>query len=242
MGNYEGTRELVNAALLYKEKIRRFVYVGSQAAVGPSPTSDPIDENHPPHPLTFYGRSKLAGEEYVRRQAGQLALTIIRPPVVYGPRDTDVLEFFRTVSKGILPRLGKEEKYISLVHVFDLNRGIIMAAENPQAAGQTYFICNQQPYSWYDIARTTLQVLHKRGMRLRVPVPLIKLIAGISEGIAAVSKKPALLNRQKVIEMEQNFWTCSPEKARRELGYSSEIGVEQGIRDTLTWYKENKWL
>jgi dihydroflavonol-4-reductase len=241
-GNYEGTRNLVDAALLYQEAIKRFIYIGSQAATGPSPTIDPIDENHAPHPLTYYGKSKLAGELYVQQQGNKLAFTIIRPPVVYGPRDTDVLEFFRTVSKGIIPRLGRQEKYVSIVHVRDLNRGIIMAAENSTAAGQTYFISNQRPYSWDEIARTTLRVLDKKGFQIAVPVFLIKIIASLSEGLAGISKKPALLNNQKVIEMQQNYWTCSAEKARRELGYQNEIDLEQGIRETLTWYKEYKWM
>jgi len=242
IGNYEGTRHLVDAALAYKEKIKRFVYVGSQAAAGPSPTLEPIAENHTPNPLTFYGKSKLAGEEYVRQHADRIAITIIRPPVVYGPRDTDVLEFFRTVRLGILPQLGKQEKYISLIHVHDLNRGIIMAAENSKTVNQIYYICNRNPYSWNEIAQTTLRILNKKGVRITVPVFLIKIFAAVSEGIASLTKKPALVNNQKVIEMEQTYWTCSAEKAFRDLGFRNEIDLEQGIRETLTWYKEHKWL
>ncbi len=241
-GNFEGTRHLIDAALLYKEGIKRFIYVGSQAASGPSPTINPINEDHIPQPLTYYGKSKLAGEEYVQKHASELAITIIRPPVVYGPRDTDVLEFFRTVCKGIIPQLGKQEKYLSLVHVRDLTRGIIMAAENPQAVGQTYFICNQQPYSWKEIAQTTLRLLNKKGFHITVPEFLIKIVAAIGESIAAISKKPALVNKQKVIEMQQNYWTCSAEKARQQLGFVNKIDLEQGVRETLTWYKEHKWM
>jgi len=241
-GNFEGTRNLVDAAVMYKRDIKRFIYVGSQAATGPSPTVKPIDENHTPQPLTYYGKSKLAGEQYCQERGSGLPVTVIRPPVVYGPRDTDVLEFFRTVSKGIIPRLGRQERYLSLIHVRDLVRGIIMAAENPRAAGQIYFICNQQIYSWRDIAATTLKVLNKKGYHITVPVFLIKLVATASEGIAAISKKPALLNHQKVIEMEQDYWTCSAEKAKQQLGFINQIDLEQGIAETLNWYKEHKWM
>jgi dihydroflavonol-4-reductase len=241
-GNFEGTRQLLDAALSLKGTIKRFVYVGSQAAAGPSPTLTPIDENHPPRPLTYYGKSKLAGEEYVQKHAADLPVTIIRPSVVYGPRDTDVLEFFRTVSKGIIPRLGKQEKYVSMIHVRDLNRGIIMAAENPTAVGQTYFISNQHPYSWKEVAQTTLNLLHKKGFHIAVPILFMKIVAGVSESIAALSRKPALVNRQKVIEMQQDFWTCSAEKARQQLGFVNEINLEQGIAETLNWYKEHKWM
>jgi nucleoside-diphosphate-sugar epimerase len=242
-GNFEGTRHLVDAALLFKDHINRFIYVGSQAAAGPSPTIKPIDESYVPQPLTYYGKSKLAGEEYVQKQAAALAITIIRPPVVYGQRDTDVLEFFRTVSKGLIPQLGKQEKYVSLIHVRDLNRGIIMAAENPQATGQIYFISNRYPYSWQEVSQATLRVLNKKGHHIIVPIFVMKIVAAVSEVLAAVlTKKPALVNRQKVIEMEQNYWICSAEKARKEIGFENEISLEQGIRETLKWYKEYKWM
>jgi dihydroflavonol-4-reductase len=241
-GNAEGTRNLVESALVYEKEIKKFIYVGSQAAVGPSPDLNPIDESHPPRPLTYYGKSKLAGEEFVQTSSSRLAVTIIRPPVVYGQRDTDVLEFFRTVSKGIIPRLGGADKYISLIHVRDLVRGIIMAGESVKATGQTYFLCNPHPYSWQDISKMTLNVLNKKGINIPVPLGVIKVVAWASERLAAMSDKPALVNNQKVIEMQQTYWTCSPAKAGRELGFKTEIDLEQGIRETLNWYKENKWM
>lgn len=241
-GNFEGTKNLIDAVSSQKNKISRFVHVSSQAAVGPSPTIIPIDEMHSPNPLTFYGKSKLAGEEYVKSLDKKMPLTIVRPPAVYGPRETDILEFFRTVKMGVIPQLGGKDKYLSLIHVKDLVRGIIMAAEHEQAVGQTYFITSAQPYSWEEISRITLKVLQKKGVKIPVPIVLMKVISSISEGVSTLTKKPALVNHQKIIEIEQDFWTCSPQKAQNELGFSAEIGLENGIRETLIWYKENDWL
>lgn len=241
-GNYEGTKNLVDAAMKYKKKISRFIHVSSQAAVGPSPTLIPIDESHPANPLTYYGKSKWAAEEYVSSFVGKMPITIVRPPAVYGPRETDILEFFRTVKMGLIPQLGGADKYLSLIHVKDLVRGIIIAGEHDKSIGNTYFLTSPEPYSWEEISRITLNILQKRGFRVPLPVPLIKTIAAVSEGIASLTKKPALVNKQKVIEMEQDFWTCSPDKAKKELGFEAEIGLENGIRETLIWYKEQKWL
>jgi nucleoside-diphosphate-sugar epimerase len=241
-GNYEGTRNLIEAALQFKDKISRFILVSSQTAVGSSPTIIPIDETHPAKPLTDYGRSKRAAEEYALSVMDQMPLTIVRPPAVYGPRDTDILEFFRTVKLGIIPQLGGSEKYLSLIHVKDLSRGIVMAAHNPGAAGQVYFLTSPKPYAWSEIARLTLKILEKKGFQIPVPVGLMKGIAFFSESISALTKKPALVNKQKIIDMEQDFWTCSPDKAKKELGFECEISLEEGIRETLTWYKEQKWL
>jgi nucleoside-diphosphate-sugar epimerase len=241
-GNYEGTKNVIDAAMKHKKKITRFVHVSSQAAVGPSPTIIPIDESHPANPLTYYGKSKWAAEEYVCSLLGKIPITIVRPPAVYGPRETDILEFFRTVKFGLIPQLGGTDKYLSLIHVKDLVRGIIMAGEHEKSIGNTYFITSPEPYSWEEISRITLNILQKRGFRVPVPIPVIKTVAAISEGLATLTKKPALVNKQKIIEMEQDFWTCSPKKANEELGFEAEIGLENGIRETLIWYKEQKWL
>lgn len=240
--NYEGTKNIVDAALEHKKKITKLIYVSSQTAVGPSPTLIPIDESHPPNPITDYGRSKLAAEEYVKSVMKHLPMTIVRPPAVYGPRDTDILEFFRTVKLGIIPKLGGAEKYLSLIHVRDLVRGILLAAQNDKTNGETYFLTSPEPYAWDEVSRITLKVLQKRGINLPVPIALMKGIAFLSEALSALTKKPALVNKQKVIDMEQNFWTCSPNKAKNDLGFEAEIKLENGIRETLIWYKEQKWL
>ncbi len=240
--NFHGTKNLFDACIANKKKIKKFIHISSQAACGPSPTLVPINESHQPNPLTWYGKSKLAGEQYVEQNMDKLPSVILRPPAVYGPRDTDVLEFFRTVKFGAIPQLGGSEKYLSLIHVRDLVRGICIAAEADNALGKIYFITSPKPYSWEEVAKTTLKVLGKKGVKLPVPLSIIKGVAAVSEGIAAITKKPALVNRQKVIEMEQNFWTCSPDRAKKELGFEAEIPLEDGIRETLHWYKEHKWL
>jgi nucleoside-diphosphate-sugar epimerase len=241
-GNYEGTKNLVDVCLKNAKKIKRFINIGSQAAMGPSPTIIPIDENHPPNPLTYYGKSKLAAEEYVMQHSAKLPVVNLRPSAVYGPRDTDILAFFKTVKTGVIPQLGGVDKYLSLVHVHDLVRAIVLSIDAPKVIGQSYFIANEKPYSWQEVADATLKVLDKKGIKISVPIGLLKGISVVSEGLAALVKKPALLNNQKIIEMEPDFWTCSSDKAYQDFGFRSEIDLENGVADTIAWYKENKWM
>jgi nucleoside-diphosphate-sugar epimerase len=240
--NYTGTKNLIDAVIKVNKKLQRFIHVSSQAAIGPSPSIIPIDENCKPNPLTYYGKSKLAGEKYVLENKDNLPITILRPPAVYGPRDTDILEFFRTVKTGIIPQLGGTDKYLSLIHVKDLVEGIIRASELKKAEGKTYFITSPKPYPWSEIAKTTLKVMNKRGFKVPVPLILMKGVALVSEGISTFTKKPALVNNQKIIEMEQDFWTCSPDRAKKDLDFEAKISLEDGIRETIAWYKENRWL
>jgi nucleoside-diphosphate-sugar epimerase len=241
-GNQLGTKNLIAACTQSRNNLSRFVHISSQAAVGPSPTIIPINEGHEPNPLTYYGRSKLAAEQEVLKHGDKIKITILRPPAVYGPRDTDVLEFFKTVSKGLIPQLGGKNKYLSLIHARDLVEGIIRATEDEIAVGETYFISSPKPYSWDDVSKTTLKILDKKGYKVSVPLTLMRAIAAVSEQIARITNKPTIVNKQKVIEMEQDFWTCSSDKAKKDLGFEAEITLENGIRETIVWYKENKWM
>lgn len=241
-GNFQGTKNLVDATLKANKNLQRFIHISSQAAIGPSPSLISIDENHKANPLTYYGKSKLAGEEYVAEKKDKMPITILRPPAVYGPRETDILEFFRTVKNGIIPQLGGKEKYLSLIHVKDLVRGIIRASELKKSIGKTYFLTSTRPYPWSEIAKTTLKVMNKKGFKVPVPISLMKAVAFVSEGISSFTNKPALVNNQKIIEMQQDFWTCSPDRAKKELNFESQISLEDGIRETIAWYKEHKWL
>ncbi len=191
-GNFEGTKNLIDAAVKHKKTIKRFVLVSSQTAVGPSPTLIPIDENHPANPLTDYGKSKWAAEEYAIAMMDKINLTILRPPAVYGPRDTDILEFFRTVKFGIIPKLGGADKYLSLIHVKDLVRGIMMAAENEKSIGKVYFLTSPEPYAWDEISKITLKILQKKGINVPIPVGLMKGIAYFSEGLSSLQKNQPL--------------------------------------------------
>src|SRR5207302_1909687 len=99
-GNAVAAENLARAAV----GAPRFVHVSSLAAVGPSRAGADVDEQTEAHPVSDYGRSKLAGEQAVRRVLPEAV--VVRPPVVYGPRDTDVFEMLRSVARGMDVRIG----------------------------------------------------------------------------------------------------------------------------------------
>jgi dihydroflavonol-4-reductase len=241
-GNSAGTRNLLDAVTEYNPDVRRFVLFSSQAAAGPSPTKDPIDESVPAHPITTYGRSKLAAEQECLAAAKTIKITIVRPPVVYGPRDKDVFEFFHTVNMGLQPMAGMKDKFVSMIHVSDLIRGTVMAAENPKALGQTYYISSKDVYNWRDLGEITRKALGNRVLRVRIPEPGIYAIAAVAELMAKFSSKPALINFEKARDMVQNYWTCDASRAKRDLGFEQEMPLESGIRSTIQWYKDAGWL
>ena len=240
--NYQGTKNLIEVCVEDNPQIKRFVYVSSQAAVGPGKDGQPLDETSPCNPITDYGKSKLEGERIVLEYSSKLPVTIIRPPAVYGPRDSDILGFFKVANKGLKTLFGKGESYLSLCYIEDLVDGIILAAESPKAIGQIYFIADDQSYSWREAFGIIAKVLNKKTITLRIPNAFLFTIAFISENIFRLLGKPAVVNVQKVREITQKYWLCDVSKAKKELGFSPKYKLEEGAKKTVRWYKERGWL
>jgi nucleoside-diphosphate-sugar epimerase len=241
-GNVQATRNLLEMIREENPGIKKFVHVSSQAAMGPSPSTAPADEESPMQPLTDYGRSKMQSEHVAREYMDTLPLTILRPPAVYGPRDTDVFEVFKNVRNRFNLKVGNIEPVVSIVHVFDLARGIILAAEHPGSGGETYFICNEEPCAWSDVIDILQKLMNKKVLNIPVPYPLAYSFGAVLEAVAHLSGKPTILNRQKIREVNAKYWVASPRKIREQLGYTSLLSLEEGLKNTLEWYREHKWL
>ena len=241
-GNVDTTKNLLDAALKYKDKIKKFLVVSSQTATGPSLNGQPVNEETVCRPITTYGKSKLAEEDLVKSYMDKLPVTICRAPAVFGERDTEILIFFKTFSKGLMTTIGFDKKKISLIHVADLVNGFRLAAESEKSSGETYFISSEKYYTWEEIGETTSKVLDKKALHVKVPHTIVYSIAAFAQLFTGLSNKPATLNIEKARDITQNSWTCDTGKAVRSLNYHQEITLEEGIKRTCEWYKQMKWL
>lgn len=243
--NVEATENLLSAVKQAAPTLKRFLHISTQAAVGPSPAADkPVDETAPCRPLTMYGRTKLQAELVCQKFMSDLPITIVRPSVVYGPRDKDMLEFFRAVKRGIMPKFGfGVEKRLNVVYVRDLVHGILLAAEHSQSIGETYFISSEQSYTWDEIGRAAKAALGKSFvLTLTLPDWLVYGVAAVNETVSTVQGKVSIINREKAIEGAQRYWTCSIEKAKTQLGYTPETPLEVGVAETIRWAEKAGWL
>lgn len=243
-GNYIATRNLLDAVRAYSPELKHFIHISSQAVCGPAKHAEiPTTEGDHCYPITAYGRSKLQAEEAVREFMLDFRATIVRPPAVYGPRDRAILTFFQAVSKRVVPIIGFDDKRISLVHVTDLARGIVMALGNDNAYGETFFIGSERDYSWPEIALVASRAMGRgRVLKLRLPHPLVLSIAGISGFIGRFMPKPPVLNYEKGIDITRPYWICSSAKAQRLLGYTQTFDLAKGMADTIEWYRDHGWL
>jgi len=238
LGNAQATANLVRAAA----DVRRFVHVSSLAAAGPSSPHRPVTEEDEPHPVSHYGRSKLAGEEVVRESALAARAVIVRPPIVYGPRDRDVFQMIRLVSRGWILQIGTAPRLFSFIYVGDLVDGLIAAAVKENAPGHVFFMAHPAPVTWSEFGKAAARLMGRRAHAVAIPEKAAYAVGLCAEWGARVSGAPGILSRDKVTEACGAGWICDPGRALRELGFRACTGLEEGLRRTLAWYKEAGWI
>ncbi len=234
--NAECTQKLVTAAAEMNPALKRFLHVSSLAAAGPSIDNRPLTEDAPSGPVSVYGKSKLEGEMAVLACRGKLPITIVRPPAVYGPRDTDFFLVFRAVQNRLFPYWGKSS--YSLIYVEDLVQGMILAAENEEAAEKVYYLADSRIYTNDDILTAISATLGRKAFRVRLPRSILPALAVLIQKI----QKKGIINPDKIQEIRYPHWTCDPTRAMKELGFYTETSIEEGFRKTADWYRKEKWL
>jgi dihydroflavonol-4-reductase len=240
--NHQGTEAIIGAAIKHRNQLKKFVHISSLAAIGPGEKDKPVDEDTLPAPITPYGRSKLMGEEAAMTAADFFPVTVVRPPAVYGPRDYALYELFKAIAKGWSPSIGNYDKQISLVHVTDLVDGIVLAAEKDVSKSRAYFISSDEIYSYKALIEMLAKIFDKRVRSFAIPRSLAYGVAALAEIGAAVTRKPPVINRDKVTDLSQVCWGCSIERAKKELSYKQNVPIEEGLRETINWYKNEGWL
>ena len=236
--NADGTRRVAEACARAVGP-PRLVYVSSLAAAGPSAPGRPRREEDPEGPVSLYGESKLAGERAVRALAERFSASIVRPPIVYGPGDREFLPLLaRMARRGLFLQAGLGAKHYSTLHIRDLCAGLWAVAERGRplertGSGGVYFLDDGAPHLWTEIARSSAAALGRRARVVRLPAFLgLVAAAGAALG-SALTGRPAILSFDKLKEVREAAWTCSSERARREVGYLPRFPLSEGLADAL---------
>lgn len=245
--NALGAEAVGRAALESSPGLERFLFVSSQAAVGPADDErQPLEESAPPRPVTWYGKSKWAAEQALRTMDGRdggssLPLTIVRPSAVFGPRDTDFFAYFQLVQAGVRLELGRGDRWLSLIYIADLVDLCLRALESDAALGHTYFGCSTSQ-TQAELSLAIANALNKDTVQVRLPEGVLgpmKVAAKVQQRFLG---KPPLLNEQRIADLRERYWLCSGDKARRELGFQARYDLPTAVRETAAWYRENGWL
>ncbi len=253
--NVGGTRNVVDA-LLARGRSRadrpHLVHLSSQTVAGPNAGGRASDESDPEAPVTQYGKSKLAAEQVVRAAAAEIHAVMIRAPIVYGPRDKDVLAAFKLAktARGAFLHPGFETKRYSLIHGHDLGEGLVLALELGKPLDETgkdhargiYYLTDGGVYTWREMGGYLAQSLNFKAKIIPVPNVFSQAIAVTQELQSLITGKAPLLGFDKVREIQGQSYVCSSARAVQELGYQPKFKLEDGMRDTARWYEAHGWL
>lgn len=235
--NVEGTRNVVVAMQKAAPKAL-MVFCSSLAAGGPSTAKRPVNETDEPSPVSAYGRSKLTAERIVAESG--LEFLTVRPPAVYGPRDTDILAAFRLAARGLALRVAPEGQRLSLIHAEDLARGLACAAET-EGRG-LYYMTDGMVHTWESVMEHIARAIGKTPRVVSVAPGVATFVSRIEMLRASIFGAKPLLTPDRVTELTQASWTCDDTRARLDIDFESEIALPDGIRSTADWYKAQRWL
>jgi len=237
--NRAGTRHVVEAVSRPGSGVQRLVHVSSLAAAGPAGPGAPAREDDPPHPVSAYGRSKLAGEEEVRT-ACRAEHVILRPSAVYGPRDAEFLRMFRAIARHLRPRPTRQP--LSFAFVKDIAEVAVAALTHPAAAGRTYHVAASEVRTAREFADEVAAQLRTWTLPLPLPTAALAPFCWLQDGLSWITRRPSVLSRQKIAELRAPGWVCDASRLRQELGLVCGTALQPGIAQTLAWYRQEGWL
>lgn len=271
-GNTMGVANLFEAARRAKGGPKRVVYISSLMAAGPSHPSVARREHHRVEEFTEYGRSKLAGEKiaFEVARSGAMEVVIIRPPLVYGPRDQDVLQMIKAANRHVVGQAGLEATWLSAVHVADLVRGIVAAGErgvplptrtndhvldgggepyhdvprdptHPAGRGIYYFTDGER-HTEASFGQAAARALGKRALTIPLPGPVVVTAGFLAQAAGRLRGKAPALNLDKARGTLSSGWWCNDARARAELEYEPEYPLSRGLEQTVRWLREHRQI
>jgi nucleoside-diphosphate-sugar epimerase len=222
--------------------VRRVVHCSTVGVHGDI-AHPPANEDAPLKPGDIYQETKLLGETLGREAASRLGieLVIARPTGIYGPGDRRLFKLFGEISRGRFVMLGPGRNFYHLTYVEDLCEGLRLCGEVPAAAGRTYILGGGEVTTLGELVRIAAEVSGRRGPRLRLPVWPFWLAGAVCEAVCAPLRiSPPLYRRRVDFFRKSRAFDIS--RARHDLGYAPQIGMRDGIRRTLEWYREQGWI
>lgn len=233
--NCEGTRHVVRAAL--KAGVSRMVY-SSTAGVYGMISEAPVDENSPVNPDSPYQEAKVAGEALVltAHRDHQFPVVIARFPGLLGRGSMSWVPLFRAIGTGRFRLIGSGRNHTHTGHILDIVDGLRRCAETPNIEGQCYLLAGKAATRIDDFVKMFAKELGVSISSFRLPDFPYRVFHGMS--CLLYRSFGVTLPRANDYELFISDKVLSLEKAKRELGFEPKTSIEQGIHETLQWYRE----
>ena len=247
--NRDGTRNVLAAASA-SQTPATVVIASSLAAAGPAGPDRPRSEVDVSVPVSNYGRSKLAAEQVAAEFHQRVPISVVRPAIVFGPRDHGTLDLFKTIARfGIHPLPVRTPMWVSWIHVLDLVRALIGVAESGQRLGEAspangiYFSASEQIADYSQMGSIIGSALGRHHVR-SLPTPKIGTwtLAAISEIISRLRRRPTMFGLDKAREATAGSWVCDVRKLQQAIDFHCEHALTSTLTDTARWYREAGWI
>ncbi len=228
-GNRAGTAHLAQICVA-RSLPPRFILMSSVAARSPE--------------ISAYAESKRGAELALAEHSGNLRWTIVRPPAVYGPRDTATLKLFKLLRGGLLPVPSRRGNRLSLIFVSDLCEAVISLILSSASDGKTFEIRDEceAGYSWLDIANAGGRVFGRHVTCVPVPRVVMSVVALANQAICGITRSTPTITRGKVREIFYKDWVCRENDLTRCTNWRPNVSIYGGFERSINWYLENNLL
>jgi nucleoside-diphosphate-sugar epimerase len=219
----------------HRAGIQRFVY-GSTIGVYGEATDELLDEDSPVRPGNMYTRTKHQAESLVRARSEEFGTCVVRIGETYGPGDLRLLKLFRALDRGRFVMIGSGTNRRQCIHVEDLIRGLLVTAQHPAAAGETFILAGPQIMTTNEMVAQIAAALGRTAPRTRVPLWPLLAAAGVMETLLRPLRIQPPLHLRRLDFFRKSF-VFSTAKAEARLGFAPQIDFRAGVLDTAQWYR-----
>jgi nucleoside-diphosphate-sugar epimerase len=227
--NTNATERLAKAAI--KAKVSRFIFISSLEARGPDGFTTAISS---------YGKSKLEAEGCLSKLQKDIEIILLRPAGVYGPRDTDLLTLFQMANYGFLTVPATKGR-LQPVHGRDVAEAVLASLEGKVQLGP-FAIAEANTYSWQDMAEILGIAMNKKLRVLKIPREVFLGAGYAFETLSKLFNQAPKLDRRRAKSLAYYTYTCDTRPFNHAFGWQAKISLQEGLRETAEWYKQNKWL
>ena len=238
--NATAVKEIIEAAA--RSGVRRVVHCSTVGVHG-DVEHPPANEDAPLRPGDVYQVTKLEGEELARNAAARLGIevTIARPTGIYGPGDRRLLKLFRGVARRRWVTLGAGEIYYHLTFVDDLVEGFRLCGTHPAAANRTFILAGEEVTTLNALVALVAEEAGVPAPTRHLPVWPFWVAGAACEAMCGpLGIEPPIFRRRVDFFTKSRAFDIT--RAKTEIGFAPRVGLREGIRRTLKWYREHGWL